>query len=83
LSRTDYGKLSIPFYKLDYYRYNFTVNWSFYFSAVARTDFQPPVLVRLEYPGPGATPSVREENSLSAAERDLRFLKAGLREAYP
>jgi sugar phosphate isomerase/epimerase len=58
------------------------VDWKCYFSALARADFQGPISLHLEYPIPGATAGDREENTLSAAQRDLGFLKARLHDAY-
>jgi L-ribulose-5-phosphate 3-epimerase len=58
------------------------VDWKYYFRALARADFQGPISLHLEYPIPGETAGAREENTLSAAQRDLGFLKARLREAY-
>ena len=58
------------------------VDWKYYLRALARAGFQGPISLHLEYPIPGATAAAREENTLSAARRDLGFLKAWLREVY-
>jgi L-ribulose-5-phosphate 3-epimerase len=58
------------------------VDWKYYLRALARAGFQGPISLHLEYPIPGATAAAREENTLSAAQRDVGFLKARLREVY-
>ncbi len=58
------------------------VDWKYYFKALAHAGYHGPVSLHLEYEIPGRTRSEREANTLAAAERDLAFLKAGLREAY-
>lgn len=58
------------------------VDWKYYLHAVARAGFQGPISLHLEYEIPGATPAAREDNTLKAAQRDLEFLKARVREAY-
>jgi sugar phosphate isomerase/epimerase len=58
------------------------VHWKYYFKALARSAYRGPVSLHLEYEIPGKTRAEREANTLAAAERDLRFLKVGLQEAY-
>jgi sugar phosphate isomerase/epimerase len=58
------------------------VDWKSYFQALAQAGFQGPVSLHLEYDIPGATVAAQEENTLVAAQRDLEFIKARLREAY-
>lgn len=57
------------------------VDWKHYFGVLAGSGFQGPISLHLEYdiPGTGAT---LEDNTLAAAQRDLRFVKARLLEAY-
>lgn len=58
------------------------VDWKYFFKAIARAGFQGPISLHLEYEIPGATRAAKEDNTLAAAERDLAFLKARVREAY-
>ncbi|HEY2934549.1 MAG TPA: sugar phosphate isomerase/epimerase family protein [Acidobacteriota bacterium] len=58
------------------------VNWKAYFRELAGAGFHGPVSLHIEYPVPGTTDAVIEENTLAAAVRDLQFLRSGLREAY-
>ncbi len=58
------------------------VDWKYFFKALAQGGFHGPVSVHLEYDIRGATASDRQENTLAAAQHDLEFLKARIREAY-
>ncbi len=58
------------------------VNWKAFFIALAKTGFDGPASLHLEYDVAGATPAAREDNTLAAAARDLAFVKARLAEAY-
>jgi len=58
------------------------VNWKAYFEVLARSGFDGPVSLHIEYPIAGATSAAVEDNMLAAAVRDLQFLKARLQEAY-
>jgi len=58
------------------------VDWKYFFKAMARAGFQGPISLHLEYDIPGATPAEKEDNTLTAARRDLEFLQARVREAY-
>jgi len=58
------------------------VDWKEFFAALARTGFDGPVSLHLEYEIPGATAEAKQANTLAAAARDLAFLKAGLAEAW-
>jgi sugar phosphate isomerase/epimerase len=58
------------------------VDWGYFFTALARSGFNGPISLHLEYEIAGAEPGVHEEETLKAAKRDLEFLKSGLREAY-
>ena len=58
------------------------VPWKPFFAALAKSGFNGPVSLHLEYAIPGATPAAIQENTLAAAARDLAFVKKGLAEAY-
>jgi sugar phosphate isomerase/epimerase len=58
------------------------VPWKPFFAALARSGFNGPVSLHLEYDIPGATAAAVQENTLAAAARDLAFVKKGLAEAY-
>lgn len=58
------------------------VDWKGYFKILASSGFQGPVSLHLEYDIPGTTAVAQQENTLAAAERDLRFLTARMQEAY-
>ena len=58
------------------------VNWKAYFGMLAKAGFHGPVSLHLEYQVPGATPQAVEDNTITAATKDLAFVKAGLAEAY-
>jgi sugar phosphate isomerase/epimerase len=58
------------------------VDWKAYFTALRQANFHGPISLHLEYEIPGTTKAAQEENTLMAAERDLVFLKALMREAY-
>ena len=59
------------------------VDWKYFFDALAASSFQGPISLHLEYEVAGDSAAAREENTLAALERDLGFLKARLRDAYP
>lgn len=54
------------------------VDWKLYFKMLRQANFQGPISLHLEYDIPGTTPAAIEENTLTAAQRDLEFLKARL-----
>ncbi len=56
------------------------VNWTEFFAALFTAGFAGPISLHLEYEIPGATASARRENTLSAADRDLGFLRKCLKE---
>jgi sugar phosphate isomerase/epimerase len=58
------------------------VDWKAYFKLLRQANFQGPISLHLEYEIAGATTAAQEENTLAAAQKDLEFLKARLREAY-
>jgi sugar phosphate isomerase/epimerase len=58
------------------------VDWKHYFTLLAQAGFHGPISLHLEYDIPGATAADKEDRTLVAAERDLEFLKARVREAY-
>lgn len=58
------------------------VDWKYFFRALAKSGFQGPISLHLEYEVPGETPEAREENILAALSRDLQFLQARIHEAY-
>jgi sugar phosphate isomerase/epimerase len=58
------------------------VDWTRFFGMLAKARFHGPVSLHLEYEIAGATPAAEEENTLTAAARDLAFVKARLAEAY-
>jgi sugar phosphate isomerase/epimerase len=57
------------------------VDWKGCWSILAAAGFAGPVSLHLEYEIPGQGAKL-EENTLGAAERDLAFLRARIREAY-
>jgi sugar phosphate isomerase/epimerase len=57
------------------------VDWPAFFTMLAKTSFRGPISLHIEYDPGGATPAERFENSLSAAECDLDFLRDQLRTA--
>lgn len=58
------------------------VNWKAYFAMLAQAKFSGVVSLHLEYDVPGTTPAQQEQNTLTAAARDLAFISAGLTQAY-
>lgn len=58
------------------------VDWSYFFSTLAKAGFQGPVSLHIEYEIPGESASAREENTLEAARKDLQFLKKTMQAAY-
>ena len=58
------------------------VPWKPFFAALARSGFNGPVSLHLEYAIPGGTAAAIQENTLAAAARDVAFVKKGLAEAY-
>lgn len=57
------------------------VNWNYFFKALAAADFQGPISIHLEYEIAGRTKAEKEDNTLTAAQRDLEFVKARMQEA--
>lgn len=51
------------------------VDWPWFASALRRSQFDGPISVHLEYPIPGTTPAEIRRNTMTAAARDLRFIK--------
>ena len=58
------------------------VDWKTYCALLRQARFNGPVSIHLEYEIPGETPAAKQENTLAAAERDLNFIRARLKEAY-
>jgi len=58
------------------------VDWDYFFRVLAQIGFWGPLSLHLEYAIPGRTPTEREDNTLAAAQRDLRFLQAQLDKAH-
>lgn len=58
------------------------VPWKPFFAALAKSGFNGPVSLHLEYEIPGATAAAVQENTLAAAARDLAFVEKGLADAY-
>ncbi len=58
------------------------VDWKGYFKLLRQANFHGPISLHLEYEIPGTTAAAIEEKTVTAAQKDLEFLKAGLREAY-
>jgi sugar phosphate isomerase/epimerase len=54
------------------------VDWTGFFQQLALTSFSGPISLHIEYDPGGATPAERFDNSLSAAQRDLKFLRERL-----
>jgi sugar phosphate isomerase/epimerase len=54
------------------------VRWSDFFALLKKLSFDGPISLHIEYDPGGATPSARFDNSLAAAERDLKFLREQL-----
>jgi L-ribulose-5-phosphate 3-epimerase len=57
------------------------VNWNHFFKALAAANFDGPISIHLEYEIPGKTTAEKEDNTLVAAERDLKFVKARIQDA--
>jgi sugar phosphate isomerase/epimerase len=51
------------------------VRWSEFFAILRKIPFDGPISLHIEYDPGGATKMARFENSLAAAERDLKFLR--------
>jgi len=54
------------------------VRWPECFALLKKVPFDGPISLHIEYDPGGATNSARFDNSLAAAERDLKFLRAQL-----
>jgi sugar phosphate isomerase/epimerase len=54
------------------------VRWGEFFDLLAKIPFTGPISLHIEYDPGGTTNAARFENSLTAAERDLRFLRKHL-----
>lgn len=59
------------------------VRWPEFFAMLARTPFEGPISLHIEYDPGGATKSARFENSFIAAQKDLAFLRGALKAAPP
>jgi len=58
-------------------------DWRYFLGVLAQYGFQGPISLHIEYfEAGGRTPAEKENDVLAAAQRDLDFLKAHLREAY-
>lgn len=57
------------------------VRWPEFFKLLAKTEFQGPISLHIEYDPGGATRSARFDNCLAAAARDLKFLRQQLQAA--
>jgi sugar phosphate isomerase/epimerase len=58
------------------------VDWTRYFRMLADAKFQGPLSLHLEYDLPGDTPQKLEASTITAAAKDLAFVKARLTDAY-
>ncbi len=58
------------------------VDWKAYFKLLRQANFAGPLSLHLEYEIKGATRAAVEENTLAAAQRDLAFVQARLKEAF-
>ncbi len=58
------------------------VDWRQYFKLLRQANFHGPISLHLEYEIPGVTEAAKTENTITAAQRDLEFLKARISEAY-
>lgn len=58
------------------------VDWKTFFAMLAKSGFQGPASLHIEYEIPGATASLREDRTLAAAARDFAFVNARMAEAY-
>jgi sugar phosphate isomerase/epimerase len=58
------------------------VDWKQFFAMLAKTPFQGPVSLHVEYEITGATPAAVQDNMIAATERDFAFVKARIAEAY-
>jgi L-ribulose-5-phosphate 3-epimerase len=59
------------------------VRWPEFFRELARVPFPGPISLHIEYDPGGSSKADRFEKSFLAAERDLKFLRAQLRTAFP
>jgi sugar phosphate isomerase/epimerase len=58
------------------------VRWSEFFALLKEVAFAGPISLHIEYPTGGDTRVSRFDNALAATERDLRFLREKLDEAF-
>lgn len=58
------------------------VRWPEFFRLLAKTDFDGPLSLHIEYDVGGKTKAERLEKSLAAAEKDLQFLRKQLAAAF-
>jgi L-ribulose-5-phosphate 3-epimerase len=58
------------------------VKWPEFFDMLAKTDFNGPISVHIEFPIAGTTPVERFDNCLAAAQRELEFVRSQLARAY-
>jgi len=57
------------------------VRWPEFFRMLAKTRFNGPISLHIEYDPGGSTKSERYDRAMAAAERDLRFLREQIRAA--
>jgi sugar phosphate isomerase/epimerase len=57
------------------------VNWEEFFPLLAKASFPGPISIHIEYDPGGSTRVERIDNSLAAAERDLKFVRGHLARA--
>jgi len=58
------------------------VKWPEVFDMLAKTDFNGPISVHIEYPISGDTRAAKFDNCLAAAQRDTNFVVTHLKRAY-
>lgn len=59
------------------------VRWPEFFRMLAKTSFNGPISLHIEYDPGGSTKAERFEKSMAAAARDLKFLREQIRAAAP
>ncbi len=57
------------------------VRWDEFFALLVRVPFDGPISLHIEYDPGGSTKTARYDNSLAAAQRDLKFLREHLAKA--
>ena len=58
------------------------VDWKAYFKVLKQANFHGPISLHMEYEIPGKIATEKEDNLLSAIQRDFAFLQARVNEAY-